>query len=167
MDGSYNFSGVDFTLDSGIDFFEEVSEELEESVVSNENSDSFIVSRPVKFNSSFRYSFGKSRYNSTCHDIRQKDYYDNAVGAQLFSVFRPNGARLALTGFYERRLADFLNTKVTWTIDDFSATNFGLGVSAHIWKFNVYGGLNNLFGLNDLSNTNTAGAQLGVNLLFN
>lgn len=167
LNGNYSFSGIDYVFGEDSEFFEEFGRELEESVVFSEDRGSYLVSRPVKLNSSFRYSFGKSRYHSTCHDIRMKDYFDNAVGLQVFSVIRPNGARMAFTGFYERRLADFLNTKVTWTIDDFSATNFGLGVSAHIWKLNIYGGVNNIFGLNDLSSTHTASAQFGLNLLFN
>lgn len=167
LKGNYRFSGVDYVFGEDSEFFEEFGKDLEESVVFSKDRDAYVVARPIKLNGSFRYSFGKSRYHSTCHDIRMKDYFDNAVGLQVFSVFRPNGARMAFTGFYERRLADFLNTKVTWTVDDFSATNFGLGISAHVWKLNLYGGVNNIFGLNDLSTTHTATAQFGVNLLFN
>ena len=167
LNGDYRFSGIEYERGVNSNYYEEFGNELEESLVSNENNDFYAVSRPVKINGSLRYSFGKSRFESNCHDIRQKDYYDNAVGGQLYSVFRPNGLRLAFTGFYERKFADFLNTKVTWTIDDFSATNFGLGISSRIWKFNVYGALNNIFGLGDLSETHTASAQLGINFLIN
>jgi len=166
LDGSYTFSGVTF-MDSSTDYYQEFKDELEESVVFSENSESYTTSRPLKLNASVRYSFGQSRYESNCHDIRKKDFFDNAVGAQVYSIFRPNGMRLALTGFYERKFAEFLNTKVTWTVDDFSATNFGLGISSRIWKFNVYGGVNNIFGLADLSKSHTATAQFGINFLIN
>lgn len=167
VNGDYHFSGVDFVYDGNVDYYEEYGQDFQERVAYSDDRESYAVSRPVKFNGSVRYSFGQSRYESTCHDIRMKDYYDNAVGAQFFSVFRPYGMRMAFTGFYERRLADFLNTKVTWTVDDFSATNIGLGISAQVWKFNVYGAINNIFGLNDVTSTNTAGVQFGINLLFN
>ena len=166
LNGSYHYSGEEFIFD-GFNINRQALNTLEDSVVYADNRDSYTVLRPLKFNSSIRYSFGKSRYLATCHDIRMKDFYDNAIGAQVFSVLRPNGIRMALTGFYERKFASFLNTKVTWTIDDFSATNIGLGVSTNIWKINLYGAVNNVFGLADVSNTHTAGIQFGINLLLN
>lgn len=166
VQGGYTFSGVDFEYDQGLDYYEEVKDDFLDNVTEEENSKSYAVLRPVKFNSSVRYSFGKSRYEETCHDIRLKDYYDNAVGGQLYAVSRPYGVRFALTGFYERKFADFLNTKVTYTIDDFSATNVGLGISTNIWKFNVYGMVDNIFKIGDIADAHTASLQFGVNLIF-
>ena len=165
--GNYAYSGINFLYDGSSNYWQDIGDDFDENVEREENNDSYSVIRPIKFNSSFRYSFGKSRYESNCHDIRLKDYYDNAVGAQLYSVLRPNGLRWAFTGFYERKFTKFLNTKVTYTIDDFSATNIGLGMSANFWKLNVYGMLDNIFAVDDVANAHTASLQFGVNFIFN
>lgn len=167
VNGDYTFSGVDFQYSGSANYFQDLQDDIDANVRREENNESYAVLRPIKFNSSFRYSFGKSRYESNCHDIRLKDFYDNAVGAQLYSVLRPNGLRWAFTSFYERKFAKFLNTKVTYTIDDFSATNIGVGISTNIWKLNVYGMVDNIFALGDVANANTASLQFGINLIFN
>jgi len=167
-EGDYSFSGIDFEYEGDTNYFEELKDDFSENVAyDDENTDSYTVLRPIKFNSSLRYSFGKSRYLATCHDIRKKDYFDNAVGAQLFAIARPYGLRMALTGFYERKFADFLNTKITYTIDDFSASNIGLGISTNIWKFNVYGMVDNVFKLGDITDAHTVSAQFGINFIMN
>jgi len=167
LKGDFTYSGINLEYSEQRNYLQELEDEFNEGVYREVDSESYTVLRPVKFNSSARYSFGKSRYLSTCHDIRLKDYYDNAVGAQLYAVSRPYGIRMALTGFYERKFADFLNTKITWTVDDFSSTNVGLGVSTNIWKLNVYGMLDNIFELTDITDANTFSAQFGINLIFN
>ena len=160
--------GIDLDFEEAlVDSFEELTDEFNESVPKVEDNDAYSILRPIKINGAVRYSFGRSRHLANCHDIRFKDYYDNAVGAQIYGVARPNGLRVALTGFYERKFAKFLNTKVTWTVDDFSATNIGVGVSTNFWKLNVYGLIDNVFQLGDVTDANTASAQFGVNFIFN
>lgn len=167
FNGGYSFSGFGTETIGGIDYIENLEDDFLEKVSDEENKESYSVLRPIKLNSSIRYSFGKSRYEANCHDIRMKDYYDNAVGAQLYAVSRPNGLRMAFTGFYERKFAKFLNTKITYTIDDFSASNIGLGISTNIWKVNVYGLVDNVFKLGDIADANTASLQFGINFIFN
>jgi len=167
VNGNYSFSGLEFEYDSGVNYFDEFREDFKDNIAYEENRHAYTVLRPVKFNSSIRYSFGKTRYESTCHDIRFKDYYDNAVGGQVFAVGYPYGLRMSLTGFYEHKFADFLNTKVTYTINDFSATNVGFGISTNFWKLNIYGMVDNVFELADIADANTASLQFGINLIFN
>ncbi|TYP98018.1 hypothetical protein C7447_103186 [Tenacibaculum adriaticum] len=168
VNGSYTFSGVEFQYDDqNTNYWADLEDDFDANVIREENRESYTVMRPIKFNSSFRYSFGKSRNELNCHDITFKDFYDNAVGAQLYSVFHPNGTAFALTGFYERKFSNYLNTKFTYTIDDFSYTNFGVGVSANIWKLNIYGMVDNIFQLSDIADANRATFQLGINLIYN
>jgi len=165
--GDYSFSGVNFEYSEARNYIQELEDDFNDNVSREDDKESYITLRPLKFNSSVRYSFGKSRYLANCHDIRYKDFYDNAVGAQLYAITRPYGLRMALTGFYEHKFAQFLNTKVTWTVDDFSYTNFGLGVSTNFWKLNAYGMIDNIFKAGDITDAHTFSVQFGVNLIFN
>lgn len=169
IEGSYTFSGIEFQYDEtqSEDYWSQLDADFREKVPREENRNSYSVMRPIKFNSSFTHRFGKSRNLANCHDITNKDFYDNAVGGQLYADFRPTGPRFALTGFYERKFSKHLNTKVTYTIDDFSYTNFGLGVSTNIWKLNVYGMIDNIFEITDVADAHTASFQFGINYIVN
>lgn len=166
--GDYSFSGVQFAYDnSNKDYWTELKEDFKAKVPNEENKNSYSVSRPIKINGSVRYGFGKSRNLANCHDTSYKDFYDNAVGGQLFTVFRPNGLKYAFTGFYERKFSKYFNTKFTYTIDDFSQTNIGVGASLNVWKLNVYGMVDNIFAITDVANAHRTSFQLGINLIYN
>ena len=117
-------------------------------------------------NAAIKYSFGEKR-SKYCYDNTLKDFYTNAFGAQLYSVFRPLRQQFALTSFYEKSFSNKLQGKITYTIDDYSYYNIGVGISAKIWKINFYGILDNLTKLSDISSANNVSLQFGFNLLFN
>lgn len=165
--GDYTFSGIEFLYDSAnTNYWENLNNDFKQQVPSEENKKAYSVMRPIKFNASYKYGWGRSRNEENCSDITYKDFYNNSVGAQLFSVFRPTGPKFALTGFYERKLSQKINTKFTYTIDDFSYTNVGFGLSTKIGKFQVYGLVDNIFGMTDIADVNTASFQFGMNLIF-
>lgn len=165
--GSYTFSGIEFKYDNtNSNYWENLKDDFEERVPSEENKESYSVMRPIKFNASYKYSWGKSRNEENCSDMSYRDFYNNGIGAQLFSVFRPTGPKFAFTSFYERVLLEGLRSKITYTIDDFSYTNFGLGLSVKTGKFNIYGVIDNLLKITDIADANTTSFQLGVNLIF-
>ena len=167
VSGNHSFSGIEFQNDgNNNNYWEDITSELEENVPNIEDREAYSVMRPIKINGSYTYSWGKSRNEESCYDMSYKNYFNNAIGAQLFSVFRPTGPKFALTGFYQTKVSEFLSTKLTYTVDDFSATNIGLGASLKIGKFHVYGTANNLFGLTDVASANIAGFQFGMNLIF-
>ncbi|OSY88492.1 hypothetical protein WH52_06990 [Tenacibaculum holothuriorum] len=166
--GDYTFSGIEFQYDgNNVNYWEQLNSDFEAQVPRSENKESYTVMRPIKFNGSYKYSWGRSRNMENCSDISYKDYFNNAVGAQIFTVMRPTGPKFALTGFYEGRLSKSFNTKVTYTVDDFSATNIGLGLSARVGKFHLYGTVDNIFNLTDIASANRASFQFGMNLIFN
>ncbi len=167
LEGSYKFSGLSFEYDplNPQNYWQNLKDRVSDSFNRKEDSESYSVMRPIKFYSSFKYKWGKSRNESTCHDISFNNYYDNAAGAQLYSVYTPIGLRFALTGFLEHRIFDEVNTKVTYTIDDFSSSNFGLGVSTKFWKVNVYGMVDNVFNLFDIADAHSAAFQIGINYI--
>ena len=56
--------------------------------------------------------------------------------------------------------------KATYTLDTFSYTNIGLGLSGNIGKFNVYLLADNLLEYRDLAKANSLSFQFGFNFIF-
>ena len=164
--GSFTFEGIEFEFDSNRNYWGELDAALKEQLPIVDNQDSYTSWRPAKVNAAIKYSFGEKR-SKYCYDNTLKDFYTNAFGAQLYSVFRPLRQQFAFTSFYEKSFSNKLQAKITHTIDDYSYYNIGVGVSAKIWKINFYGILDNLTKLSDISSANNVSLQFGFNLLFN
>ena len=166
VEGSFTFEGIEFEFDSNRNYWGELDAALKEQLPIVDNQDSYTSWRPAKVNAAIKYSFGEKR-SKYCYDNTLKDFYTNAFGAQLYSVFRPLRQQFAFTSFYEKSFSNKLQAKITHTIDDYSNYNIGVGVSAKIWKINFYGILDNLTKLSDISTSNNVSLQFGFNLLFN
>jgi hypothetical protein len=164
--GSFTFEGIEFEFDSNRNYWGELYAALKEQLPIVDNQDSYTSWRPAKVNAAIKYSFGEKR-SKYCYDNTLKDFYTNAFGAQLYTVFRPLRQQFAFTSFYEKSFSNKLQAKITHTIDDYSYYNIGVGVSAKIWKINFYGILDNLTKLSDISTSNNVSLQFGFNLLFN
>jgi hypothetical protein len=165
--GDFNFEGIEFEYNSNnSNYWDELNTVFKEQLTTTENKESYISWRPAKLNAAIKYSFGEIR-SKYCYDNTYKNFYTDAFGAQLYSVFRPLSQQFALTGFYEKSFSNKLHAKVTYTVDDYSYTNIGVGISAQIWKVNFYGMLDNIAELSDISSANNVSLQLGFNLLFN
>jgi hypothetical protein len=128
--------------------------------------ESYISWRPTKLNLALKYNFGEYR-SKICYDNTYKNFYTDAIGLQLYNVFRPLSSQLALTGFYEKAITNKIHTKLTYTIDDFSYTNVGAGLSVQLGNVNFYGLVDNLLEYGDLSSAYSASFQLGFNLILN
>jgi hypothetical protein len=126
--------------------------------------------RPLKFNSSIRYSFDEKIYSknneSSYIDSYSKNVYESSVGAQLFMMSTSKLPIVALTGFYEKKFSDKLNVKLTYTLDSFSYTNLGLGFSSKLGPVNFYILGDNLIGYTNLNKMNSLSLQFGLNLVF-
>ena len=166
--GDYKFEGIEFRYNpnNSINYWDELDEDFKEKVPSGDNQESYISWRPTKLNASLKYSFGQKR-SKYCYDNTYKDFYRNAVGVQLYSVFRPLNSQLALTGFFEKSFSEKLHAKVTYTIDDYSFYNIGAGISAQIGKLNLYGMVDNITQFGDIASANNISVQLGINIIFN
>lgn len=165
--GSFTFEGIAFDYDTNnTNYWQNLNDDFEEQLPTEENKDSYISWRPTKFNAAIKYSFGEKR-SKYCYDDTYKDFYTDAFGAQLYSVFRPLNQQFALTGFYEKSFSNKLHAKITYTVDDFSYSNIGFGLSTQIWKINFYGLVDNVTKLSDISSANNVSLQFGFNLLFN
>jgi len=165
--GNFIFDGVNFKYDAAnaTDYWGNIDEAFKEQLPYEENYDSYISWRPTKINGALKYSFGEQR-SRYCYDNTYKDFYNSAVGFHLFTIFRPLSPQVALTGFYERALSKKIFTKFTYTIDDYSFSNFGAGLSAQLGPFNIYGTAGNLLEFVNLADAKNISFQFGLNLIF-
>jgi hypothetical protein len=166
--GNFIFEGVEFQYDPNnpINYWGQIDSNFRKQLPTAENQESYISWRPVKLNASLKYSFGEIR-SKICYDNTYKDFYTDAIGVQLYSIFRPLSPQLALTGFYQKSITHKIHTKVTYTIDDFSYANIGAGLSAQFGKVNLYGMLDNILEYRNLSSANSISLQVGFNVIFN
>ncbi|WP_026775267.1 DUF5723 family protein [Polaribacter sp. Hel_I_88] len=168
VEGDFVYEGVIFTFDANTprNYWGEIDKRLKEQLPITEDQESYISWRPTKINAALKYSFGERR-SKVCYDNRFKDFYTDALGFQLHTVFRPLNPQLAFTGFYQKSITNKIHTKFTYTIDDVSFTNFGAGVSAQIGSVNFYGMVDNLLSYRNLSAANSLSLQVGFNVIFN
>jgi hypothetical protein len=166
--GNYIFEGIEFLFDpsNSPDYWADLDTDFKEKIQRGDRQDSYISWRPAKLNMALKYSFGevKSKY---CYDSTFKDFYANAFGIHLNTVFRALSPQLEFTGFYEKSFTEKLQAKVTYTIDNYSFYNIGFGVATQIGKINFYGMVDNILQFNDIASINSISLQLGVNLIFN
>lgn len=164
--GIFRFEGIEpnFDPNATIDYWEDLKDEFEDDLNYTESADSYLSWRSAKVNAQIKYEFGEDRLVD-CFDTEVDPGYINAVGAHLFTIFRPVAPQIAATVFYERKFTKGLRAKLTYTVDSFSFTNVGFGLSAKIGGFNIYGLADNLLGYQNLAKTNSVSFQLGFNII--
>nr|WP_321237252.1 DUF5723 family protein [uncultured Psychroserpens sp.] len=171
LNGSYTTEGLELVFPQLLDedgttpYWENLEEAFDENIKIDTLRNNYVTWRSTKFNASYRYNFGKGN-GQDCDCYAGSKPYLNGVGLQVFSIFRPRQPQFAATAFYYRRLFDFLKLKATYTVDDFSYHNIGLGASMHFGNFNMYLMGNNLSELQNISKTQSVSLQFGINLIF-
>lgn len=162
--GYYKYEGVNpkFTTPNSA---ESVYQEFKDAIPLDTLHSKYTTWRPAKFNSSFQYSFEESR-DSDCNCEGNDLAYKNNLGAQLFVMSTPRTPFRALTAFYKRNFSSNLQLKATYTIDSYSYSNIGLGLSSNIGPVNLYILADNLLEYRDVSKANSLSFQFGLNILF-
>ena len=169
--GQYVFEGINPLFpetregQTAEDYWNEIGEAFEDLVDIEETTTKYTTWRPIKFNASLNYAFGKQKYDD-CDCTRHDEAYMNIIGAQLYVIKRPKQPQSALTAYYYRRLFKGLRAKATYTIDSYSFSNIGLGVSAHLGSLNVYVMADNFLSLKNIYDAQSASVQLGFNYIF-
>ena len=167
INGDFQFDGIELLYDSNnTDYWSQLDSDFKAKVPRETNADSYTVWRPIKLNGAVRYSFGRARTSKECYDETYKDYYNNSVGLQLFAVTRPLSTQVAATMFLEKNIGENFHAKFTYTVDDFSMSNIGVGLSTQIGNFQMYGLVGNVLKFSDLTEATTASLQFGFNLIF-
>lgn len=159
--------GFEYNQDNPGDYWGQFEADFDQQVPVDANEYSYISWRPTKLNAAVEYRFKERRRYNCYNKTTYKDYYVDAIGAQLYYVYRPLYAQLALTGFYQKAITNNFNAKITYTVDDFSKSNIGAGFSAKFGIINFYGMLDNLLEYSNLSSANSLSLQLGVNIIMN
>lgn len=176
LNGSATIEGVEIILPGALlnpdtDFWQELVDDVETLIPFQENKNNYIAFRPTKLYSSVRYDFGeqiRTKEDCECDQITSNSKgikYANSLGGQVYAINRPRGPQSALTAFYMRRLGNTLAMKTTYTVDKFSKTNIGLGVSLQLGKVNFYAMADNLLAYRNLADTHYASFQFGFNII--
>ena len=172
IEGEYSFEGINplfpetDTGQTSEDYWNDVGEAFEDLFEVKENANKYTTWRPVKFNASLNYAFGKKQ-SKDCNCLKEDLSYLNAVGMQFYAINRPKQPQLALTAYYYRQLFKSLRAKVTYTVDSYSFNNIGLGISAHLGGFNFYVLADNFLQYKNIYNAQSVSLQLGFNYIFN
>ena len=166
--GNYVLDGINFEYnpDDPIDYWEQLSNDFKARIPNEETEDAYTSWRPMKLNAALKYSFGERR-NKFCYTKTHKQYYYNSIGFQMHTIMRPLKPQFSFTSFYEKSLSQKIHTKFTHTINDYSSTIFGAGASLQLGKVHVFGALDNVLGVRDLSTLNTISLNFGLNIIIN
>ena len=169
--GTYEYEGVNPLFpnngsgQTADEYWQEITDNFEDLFEYDTITDNYIAWRSPKLNSSVSYQYGK-KVLKECNCTADDSDYLNEVGVQLFGIGRSRRPQFALTGFYRRQLFSFLSGKVNYTVDGFSKTNIGVGVSTHLGNVNFYLMADNLLEYQNLAKANYASLQLGFNYIF-
>lgn len=172
--GTYTLDGINLIFpplnqgDSTIPYYDDLEDEIEQEIPIDTLNNGYTQFRPLKFNASLSYGFGRFDLSGDCDCLNMGGgtLHKNNVGLQFYSIFRPKGPQMAGTLFYHRRLTDYLSAKATYTVDSYSSSNVGLGVSADIGKFNFYIAADNLIKYANLAKAKSLSLQLGFNIII-
>jgi hypothetical protein len=165
--GAYIFEGIELEYDplTSKDYWRALEVDFNSKLPYGENLDSYTSFLTGKMNASIKYNF-KKRKRLYCYDGENKKESGNAVGVQLFSIFRPLRPQFAVSGFYEKSFSEKIRTKITYTIDDYSYYNIGAGISVQFGNINLYGLVDNVAEFSDIASAKSISFQLGANLIF-
>jgi hypothetical protein len=165
--GSFTTEGIAFEFnESGINYINNLEARFKRELVVAVNENAYLSFRPIKMNVALKYSFG-DKTTRIINTYFEKDFYTEAMGIQLYSVFRLLSPQLALTAFYEKAFAKNVHAKVTYTLDNLNFTNIGAGISKRYGNVNFYGMLDNILAYRNLSSANNISLQLGINIIVN
>ena len=169
LNGNFSTDGVTYTFpnttDSGGFDWDNIKDNFENDVLIEEDKKRYISFRSPILNLSYRYNFGYEN-SIECDCYSTSNDYVNGIGIQFQTIFRPYKPQSIITAFYNRAISKNINTKFTYSIDKYSLTNFGFGLSVGASHFNSYVMLNNLLALTDVYKAQSLSLQLGFNLIF-
>ncbi len=172
--GDYTLDGINLIFpplnqgENTFPYYNDLEDEIEQQIPIDTLHNSYTQFRPVKINAGLSYGFGRFNASGACDCLNMGGgtLHKQNVGLQFYSIFRPKGPQMAGTLFYHRRFTDYLSAKATYTVDSYSSSNVGLGVSADIGKVNFYIAADNLIKYGNLAKAKSVSLQLGFNIII-
>ena len=166
--GNYILDGINFEYNSDdpSDYWEQLEEDFNANVPTEETENTYISWRPMKINAALKYSFGEKR-SKFCYTKTHKQYYYNSIGFQIHTIMRPLKPQFSFTSFYEKSFSKNTHTKFTHTINDYSAAIFGVATSLRVGKLNIFGVLDNILAVRDIASANNISLNFGFNIVIN
>ena len=171
VEGYYVFEGVNPIFpetgsgQTAEEYWNDIKKDFEDLFIADTTYTKYTTWRPIKLNASLNYAFGEKR-SKACNCLVDENGYQNAVGLQLFAINRPKRPQLALTAYYYRKIFKGLQAKATYTIDSYSFSNLGLGVSVNLGGINFYVLADNFLEYQNIYNAQSVSLQLGFNYIF-
>lgn len=171
--GDYTLYGIELLFpplsegEGTFPYYDDLEDEIEREIPIDTLTKSYTQMRPLKFNASLEYGFGKVSGNSgECDCLKRGSTVEReqSIGLHYYSILRPKGPQMAGTLFYYRRLFPFLAAKVTYTVDSYSFTNIGGGIVGDFGTFNFYLAADNMLHYGNLAKSKSISLQLGFNL---
>ncbi len=172
--GTYTLGGVNLFFPSLSDgeatyeYYSDLEDEIEREIPIDTINNSYTQFRPAKLNAGLNFGFGRFNASGDCDCLNMggEKLHKQNVGFQFYSIFRPKGPQMAGTLYYHRRLTGYLSAKATYTVDSYSFSNVGLGVSVNIGSVNFYMAADNLIQYSNLTKAKSVSLQIGFNIII-
>ena len=170
--GEYTLDGIELLFPGNgdsQDYYDDLINEIEDAFPIDTLNNNYTRFRPLKINASLKYNFGKAVGGSgacNCLKMGENQKFNQSVGFQYYSMFRPKGPQMAATLFYYRRFSDYISAKATYTVDSYSYYNLGLGLSANMGIVNFYIMADNLQWYQNIAKAKSVSLQLGFNIII-
>ncbi|MDP3311830.1 DUF5723 family protein [Lutibacter sp.] len=164
--GNYSVEGLNLLFDQNNpeDYWGNLQDDFEENVILDTINEKYISFKPLKLNGAISYGFGER--DNDCRYLTQEANFKNHVGLHLFSRVSSVHTFIAATLFFEKRIAKNLHSKFTYTVDPFSFSNIGFGISAKLGIINAYIVADNLLSLKNVYDAKSFGLQVGANIII-
>ncbi len=172
--GEYTLDGIELLFpplevgEPAPPYYDDLIDEIEDTFPVDTLNNSYNKFRPLKINGSLKYNFGKAIGGSgecNCLKMGENQKFNQSIGFQYYSMYRPKGPQMAATLFYYRRFSEHISTKATYTIDSYSYANFGLGLVANVGVVNFYIMADNLQWYQNIAKAKSVSLQLGFNII--
>ena len=172
--GNYTLDGINLIFppladgDPTFPYYDNLEDEIKAEIPVDTLYNSYTQFRPAKINLGLSYGFGRFNASGACDclNMDQNNLHKQNIGLQLYTIFRPKRPQMAASLFYQRRFASYLSAKATYTVDSYSFSNFGIGLSADIGKLNFYLITDNLINYTNLAKAKSVSLQLGFNYII-
>lgn len=152
--------------DSTIEYYNNIEDDFEEDIPLDTITNPYTKMRPIKLNAAVSYGFGRKKDAPVCDCLSKNKGEDwrEKLGLQLYGIKRPKRPQFAVTAFYYRQLTNAIAAKLTYTIDPYTTTNVGLGLSTNFWWGHFYLAADNLLNTTNLAKSKSVSLQLGFNI---